>query len=147
MSARTQGETSTLRLDRIEAALREAFHPAHLEIEDESDRHRGHPGAASGGGHFRVRLVCADFEAHARASRHRMVYKALEGLVGSEIHAITLELLTPEEWQERTWRARTKPNTPDASHAYQPLYAAGCLLIRLACTTAASTRRSNLKAT
>jgi stress-induced morphogen len=30
-----------------------------------------------------------------------MVYKALEDLVGSEIHAITLELLTPAEREGR----------------------------------------------
>jgi BolA protein len=81
----------------VEARLREAFEPLRLEVRDESDRHRGHPGAASGGSHYRVVLVSSRFAGQPRLERHRMVYDALEGLMGSEIHALALELLSPEE--------------------------------------------------
>ncbi len=82
---------------RLEAALREAFHPELLEIEDESTRHRGHPGAADGGSHFRVVLVSSRFEGQTRLDRHRMVYDVLDELMGSEIHALALQALTPAE--------------------------------------------------
>jgi BolA protein len=102
MSAETRDQSRAERVARIEAALRARLQPTHLEIEDESDRHIGHPGAASGGGHFRVLLVSPEFEGRARTERHRMVYRALEGLVGPEIHALALELFAPKEWEGRT---------------------------------------------
>ena len=54
------------RIERIEAALREALAPLHLEIEDESHRHRGHAGAADGRGHFRVCIVSQRFAGCSR---------------------------------------------------------------------------------
>lgn len=82
---------------RIEEILREAFTPAELEVEDQSDRHRGHAGARSGGGHFRVRIVSPRFAGRSRTERHRMVYKALEDLMPAEIHALSLTALGPDE--------------------------------------------------
>jgi BolA protein len=82
---------------RVEARLREAFQPEILEIEDESHRHRGHPGAASGASHYRVLLVSSRFESCPPVKRHRMVYEALEGLMNSEVHALALQTLTPAE--------------------------------------------------
>ena len=85
------------RRSRVEEALREAFSPELLEVEDESHRHRGHPGATSGGSHFRVLLVSARFEGLGRLERHRMVYDVLGGLMDTEIHALALRALTPAE--------------------------------------------------
>jgi BolA protein len=82
---------------RVAARLRKALEPSRLEILDESGRHRGHPGAASGGSHFRVILVSSCFEGRSRMERHRMVYDALGELMGTEIHALALELRTPLE--------------------------------------------------
>jgi BolA protein len=82
---------------RLEAALREAFSPESIEVLDESHRHRGHPGAASGGGHFRVILVSGRFEGRTRIERHRMVYETLGDWMGSEIHALALETWSPSE--------------------------------------------------
>jgi BolA protein len=90
------------RQDRIEAGLRDAFAPVYLDVVDESELHRGHAGAAAGGGHFRVRLASARFEGRSRMERHRLVYSALGDLMGSEIHALTLELWTPHEWAARS---------------------------------------------
>ena len=42
----------------METKLREAFAPVHLEIIDESERHKGHAGWREGGEtHFRVEIV------------------------------------------------------------------------------------------
>ncbi len=89
---------SAERLERIERILRETFAPLHLELEDESERHRGHAGAAAGGGHFRVTLVSASFAGQSRVARHRKVYDALGTEMASEIHALAVRALTPEEW-------------------------------------------------
>ena len=85
----------------IEDALATAFHPQHLTVEDESARHIGHAGAASGGGHFRVLIVSAAFRGQDLVTRQRAVYAALGDAMRSEIHALALRTLTPEEWERR----------------------------------------------
>ncbi len=79
--------------------LRRGFDPLHLTIEDESHLHRGHPGAAGGGGHFRVLIVSARFRNQAAVARQRAVYAHLGDAIGSTIHALALRTLTPEEWR------------------------------------------------
>ena len=85
------------RRERIEARLREAFAPLALEVVDDSARHRGHAGAASGGGHYRVIVVSERFRGLARVERHRMVYEALAGELRQEIHALELNARYPDE--------------------------------------------------
>jgi BolA protein len=85
------------RREKIESLLRAAFAPLSLDVLDESASHRGHAGAAHGAGHFRVRLVSERFRGVARLARHRMVYDALSSEIGPEIHALALELVSPEE--------------------------------------------------
>ena len=86
----------------IESALREALTPQHLSIEDESARHAGHAGAAAGGGHFRVVIVSAAFRGQTPVQRHSAVYAALGTAMQSDIHALALKTLTPEEWARLT---------------------------------------------
>lgn len=86
--------------EAVLAQLRErlaVLEPQLLEIEDESHRHAGHPGAASGGGHYRLRLVSQCFAGLPRLARHRLVYDALDGLMKREVHALSMTLQTPEE--------------------------------------------------
>ena len=83
--------------ERIERALREALAPEELEVIDEGHLHRGHPGAASGGGHYRVRVVSEAFDGASRLQRHRRVYAALEDAMGGEIHALAVVAVTPAE--------------------------------------------------
>lgn len=78
--------------------LRRGFSPTHLEVEDESYRHRGHPGAAGGGGHFRVLIVSSTFTGLSRVARQRAVYALLGDAMRSSIHALALRTLTPDEW-------------------------------------------------
>ena len=84
----------------IETALRDAFAPAHLVVEDESAHHVGHAGAAGGGGHFRVLIVSAVFRGQDPVARHGAVYAALGTAMKSAIHALALRTLTPEEWKD-----------------------------------------------
>lgn len=86
------------RTEWIESTLRQAFVPTHFEIVDDSARHAGHAGARSGGGHFQVLIVSERFRGQGRVERHRSVYDALGDAMRSEIHALALRTLTPEEW-------------------------------------------------
>jgi len=85
--------------DRIEAILTERFIPVHLEIVDDSARHAGHAGAASGGGHFQVTIVAAAFEGLSILDQHRAVNAALGELIGREIHALGLKTAAPSAWR------------------------------------------------
>jgi len=85
------------RIDTMNALLRENFSPLECQIEDESALHAGHAGAASGGGHFRLRMVSARFEGLGKVGRHRLVYDCLRELMQKEIHALAMTLLTPSE--------------------------------------------------
>lgn len=84
---------------RLRRALERALHPEHLEIEDESRHHAGHR-EGGGGGHFRVLVVSDAFRGHGMVARQRQVYAALGAALGSEIHALAMRTLTPEEWRE-----------------------------------------------
>jgi BolA family transcriptional regulator, general stress-responsive regulator len=85
--------------DRIERILRRQLQPIHLVIEDESSRHAGHAGAASGGGHFQVLVVSARFDGRTILEQHRMVNDALRELLGGEIHALGLRTVPASDWK------------------------------------------------
>ena len=82
----------TARSDRIAERLRERLAAVHVEVVDESHLHAGHPGAASGGGHFRATIVSPRFAGLSRLAAQRLVYEALGDLMQHEIHALTLIL-------------------------------------------------------
>ncbi len=71
--------------------------PEQLEILDESHKHAGHAGARSGGGHFNLTIVSKVFDGKGLLQRHRMVYDALGSAMQTDIHALTIKALTPEE--------------------------------------------------
>jgi BolA family transcriptional regulator, general stress-responsive regulator len=87
----------TKREEMICARLQETFAPIACQLEDESASHAGHAGAASGGGHYRLRLVSAAFEGQNRVTRHRLVYDCLHDMMQADIHALTIIALAPSE--------------------------------------------------
>lgn len=83
------------RVALIESRLQQALNPSSLTVRDDSRHHADHPSAkASGGGHYSVSIVSALFENKSLVQRHQMIYAALEGLVGKEIHAIQIDAKT-----------------------------------------------------
>ena len=81
----------------IRARLQVALGDCAVTVVDESAQHAGHAGARGGKGHFRVRVVSPAFAGHGPLARHRMVYRALGELMDTDIHALGIEALTPEE--------------------------------------------------
>ena len=47
--------------------------------------------------HFATRVVSAEFAGKRSIARHQLIYRTLGALVGREIHALSIEALTPEE--------------------------------------------------
>lgn len=85
------------RIEKIRLRLIAGLTPLECRLEDDSAKHAGHAGAASGGGHFRVHLVSLQFEGKNRLARHRLVYDCLDDMMHTEIHALAIVALTPAE--------------------------------------------------
>jgi BolA protein len=88
---------SAERIEMIRERLTKTLQPAELEIIDESAKHAGHAGAASGGGHFIVNIVTTAFNDKTLIQRHRLVYDAVDDIMHREIHALSIQAKTPEE--------------------------------------------------
>lgn len=71
----------------LEAALREGFPDAQIEIQD----------LAGDGDHYRARIVSNAFKDLPRVRQHQLVYAALKGRMGGELHALALDTRVPEE--------------------------------------------------
>ena len=89
--------SSATRAERIVQALRSKLQPKDVALIDDSHLHAGHAGARDGRGHFRVRIVAQQFTGLRTLQRHQLVYRSLGELMQTDIHALSIEALTPEE--------------------------------------------------
>ncbi len=71
--------------DTLEAELRAAFPDAVIAIDD----------LAGDGDHYRARITSSAFAGLPRIRQHQLVYAALKGKVGGELHALALETIAP----------------------------------------------------
>lgn len=79
--------------DEIRMKLQAAFAPEHLDVVDDSERHRGHGGYQEGGeSHFNVTIRAAAFADMSRLARHRAVHGALGPDLLGRIHALVLDI-------------------------------------------------------
>ncbi|GJI93413.1 BolA family protein [Duganella vulcania] len=85
------------RIDRMRSRFQAALAPLELTLEDDSALHAGHAGAASGGGHYNVRIVSLQFEGLKLVTRHRLVYDSVHDMMHKEIHALAITALAPSE--------------------------------------------------
>jgi stress-induced morphogen len=69
----------------LESELRAAFPDARIEIDD----------LAGDGDHYRARIESAAFAGVSRVRQHQLVYAALKGKVGGQLHALALETSAP----------------------------------------------------
>ncbi len=89
-------DTEALIKEKLTAALA----PTHIEIINESHKHVGHAGAREGGGHFAVTIVSAQFTGKTPVQRHRMVFTAVDDLMKTAIHALSIQAKTPAEFSQ-----------------------------------------------
>jgi BolA protein len=82
--------------DTIAEKLSVKFTPTHLEVIDESEKHRGHGGYREGGEtHFRVRIASPEFTGKSRLAQHRAVMEALDAELKGGVHALAVEVVSP----------------------------------------------------
>lgn len=70
---------------QIETMIREALPEAEVSITD----------LAGDGNHFQAHVVSPAFVGKSRVQQHQMVYQALGGRMGGELHALALTTATP----------------------------------------------------
>ena len=51
------------------------------------------------GQHFQALVVSEEFTGRSRVQRHQLVYAALGERMREEIHALSMQTLTPDEWK------------------------------------------------
>ncbi len=88
---------NTLRINAMRSRLEASLDPLEVKIVDESHRHVGHAGARDGRGHFHVRIISDAFTGQSPIARHRLVYTALGDLMQTDIHALSIDALTPAQ--------------------------------------------------
>lgn len=84
------------RLDAVGQRLTQTLNAARVDIKDVTHRHRRHA-QSDGRAHFEVRVVSPMFAGKALLARHRLVYDALDDLMATEIHSLSITALTPEQ--------------------------------------------------
>ena len=82
----------------IDQRLRAALAPTHLNVINDSDKHRGHAGHdGSGESHFTVEIVAPAFAGLSRLDRQRAVNAALGDLMKERVHALSIRARAPGE--------------------------------------------------
>ncbi len=66
--------------------IKEAIPDAEVQIED----------LRGDGDHYAAYVRSAEFKVKSRVQQHQMVYKALEGRMGNELHALALQTSVPD---------------------------------------------------
>lgn len=72
------------------------LNPTHVEIINESHMHSG-PATDS---HFKLVVVSTEFENVRAVARHQRLYKMFAEELQGQVHALSLFLYAPEEWQQ-----------------------------------------------
>lgn len=83
------------RVAAIGERLRAELQATLVEVEDQSEHHRGHAGARDGRGHFAVRIESERFRGQSPIACHRLVYAALADWMQSDIHALSIRASAP----------------------------------------------------
>ena len=71
----------------IESLIKESLPDAEVTIQD----------LAGDGDHYAALVVSEAFTGKTRVQQHQMVYQALEGRLGGELHALALQTSTPKD--------------------------------------------------
>ena len=77
--------------------LREPLSPTSIKIFDDTADHAGHAGNQHQQAYLRLYVVSDAFEGLSRLQRHQWIMSLVKDLVGTKIHALTLELKAPSE--------------------------------------------------
>lgn len=66
---------------KLESLLRETFPKAEIQIHD----------LVGDEDHYQVTILSSEFQGKSKIQQHQMVYQALKGKMGQELHALSLK--------------------------------------------------------
>ena len=92
--------------ETIENKITEALSPSYLTVMNESYMHSVPPGSES---HFKLVVVTDSFNGVPRVRRHQTVNGILKDELAGPLHALSMETLTPEEWERKGGVVRESP--------------------------------------
>ena len=98
------------RMDRISELIRGTSGITHFEVLDESSGHNVPIGSET---HFKLVAVGDVFVQKSRIQRHRMINAMLQVEFESGMHACSMHLFTPEEWEASS----DVPDSPECVNA------------------------------
>ncbi len=81
---------------QIMQTLSDALRLAHLDVINESGMHNVPKGSET---HFKVVAVSEQFIDQSLINRHRMINTLLAKQLAGGVHALSLQTMTPDEWQ------------------------------------------------
>ncbi len=82
----------------IESKMKESLEAVFVDVVDESWKHAGHA-AATGGGHYILRVASEKFEGVSLVNRNRIVFDILKEEMKEDIHGFIVKAMTPGEWE------------------------------------------------
>lgn len=97
---------------RIENKIIQRFTLRHFQIINESSKHNSGLNNSAAETHFNLVLVCDDFNQLEIIQRHKLVYQLLDEELKDGIHALSLQLFAPQEWQGK------KKESPPCIHSH-----------------------------
>ena len=98
------------RIDRISELIRGTGGIAHCEVLDEGSGHNVPIGSET---HFKLVAVGDVFNQKSRIQRHRMINAMLQDEFEKGMHACSVHLFTPEEWEASS----NVPDSPECANA------------------------------
>ncbi|NOZ31668.1 MAG: BolA family transcriptional regulator [Alphaproteobacteria bacterium] len=75
-----------MQVAEIESMIRTAFPDANIDVRD----------LDGGGRHYAATVIAEAFRGKSRVQQHQMVYAALKGKIGGDLHALALQTSTPD---------------------------------------------------
>ena len=76
--------------EQVASLIRQGLPEADIRVESDDNTH------------FAARVVAREFTGLRSIARHQLIYRALGEPMGREIHALSIDALSPEEWAARS---------------------------------------------
>lgn len=101
------------RQERMQQQLIQEYAPVYLNVEDESYQHHVPDDAQT---HYKITMVSAVFSSLSRINRHRLINSLLKEEFNQGLHALSMHLYTPEEWEQK---GESVPQSPACVDGYK----------------------------
>ena len=101
---------------KIEEKIVEAIPVLGLEVINESYMHNVPPGSES---HFKVVVISDEFTGQRLLQRHQRVNQILADELANDIHALSIQALTPEEWDKKGGEIMPSPKCLGGNNSHK----------------------------